>query len=73
MGNKVVIKSINMDRLGGSGSMDYPVTILKPGAYTNKQVLQSKTGGYGGRVRKLKVVFNEGGYVESKKSKKGKK
>ena len=73
MGNKVVIKSINMERLGGTGSMDYPVTILKPGQVSNKQVVGSSTGGYGGRVRKLKVVFNEGGYVESKKSKKGKK
>ena len=67
--NKVVIKSINMNELGGSGSMDYPVTIYPRGAYTNKQMLQSKTGGYGGRVKKLKVVYNEGGYV----AKKGKK
>jgi len=72
MGNRIVIKSINMERLGGSGSIEYPVTILKPGAYTNKQVIGSKTGGYGGRVSKLKVVYNEGGYVASK-SKKGKK
>ena len=69
MGNKVVIKSINMEPYGGSGSMDYPVTIYPRGAYTNKQKIVPKTFGGFGMVPKKKVVFNEGGYV----SKKGKK
>lgn len=68
----IQVKSINMEPYGGTGSITYPVKVLPSGAYNSSQITRSLTG-LGGKVPIRKVQYNEGGYVASKKSKKGKK
>lgn len=63
---KIQVKSINMERYGGSGTILFPVTILKPFTGGSKNYTRSKTTA--GKIQE--ITFNKGGYV--KKDKHGK-